>query len=609
MGRPGYLQRWAYNAGAGLVVQPPDGVAGAGYPTGYRPPAEWFNWCFANWAEWIRFLRGANYEHWTRASWGTSPATFDTGSPLFLAVDPDTIESADMTGAAFRYVIAGQETNTPNTTALRVSRRGGDWVRRTNVTAGATDLPTALAHAPNGSGSGRWLLGLDNATIHYCTVDAGGATGPVGSGSGNWSTATTPGGMTDVVAFAPKNEAAIFALTNDGGAVSTDHGVTWSAYDGTSGTARSGIGSDCVWTGSAFLFVTTDGQIYASSTVGGTFVYKTDLGATATWRLATDGNGGVLAYRANSGSTLDIFWSADSGGTWETITPTSGFQRIQRIRHHDGTWLACSTVAPFLWSSNDHENWIRLRMPVSGSDLSLYDLAWDGGAWVVAGNGWVLQCPRGHDPGDADAPWSPGSGSAPLVDAGYLRGREVAATAPTNGQVLTWNNTSGVWEPATPSGGGTSSPLTTNGDLWMYSTTDARLAIGSTSQVLTVVAGLPAWRSLPWASHTSTSVQTTDATQTSCGTYTVPAGAYTVELLVTGAKSDLSAACGWKLTVTVVNNSGTVSIVGGGALIVGPTDGATTWAVTVDVSGTSLRLRVTGAAATTIDWTARWIVG
>ncbi len=32
-------------------------------------------------------------------------------------------------------------------------------------------------------------------------------------------------------------------------------------------------------------------------------------------------------------------------------------------------------------------------------------------------------------------------------------------------------------------------------------------------------------------------------------------------------------------------------------------------AVTVDTSGTSLRLRVTGAGATTIDWTARWVVG
>jgi hypothetical protein len=89
----------------------------------------------------------------------------------------------------------------------------------------------------------------------------------------------------------------------------------------------------------------------------------------------------------------------------------------------------------------------------------------------------------------------------------------------------------------------------------------------------------------------------------------VDEGAYTVELLVTAARSDLSAACGWKLYVTVVNTAGAVSLVSGGALIVGPTDGATTWAVTVDVSGTALRLRVTGAAATTIDWTARWIVG
>lgn len=457
MGRPGYLQRWGYDAAPGACVQPPDGMAGDGFPTGYRPPAQWFNWCFGNWSDWINHLRGANHEAWTRTAWGTSPSTFDAGSALFLAVDTETV---DAVGAAYRYVIAGQEAGSPNTAALRVSQRGNAWLQRTNVTATTTALPTALAYVANPVSSGRWLLGCNDASINYCTCDAGGGTGPVGSGSGNWSVASTPGGMTNVVAFAAKDSTAIFALTNDGGAVSTNHGLVWSDYAGTSGTGRSGNGSDAVWTGTAFVFITTDGQIYKSAVVGGTFAYQTDLGGTATWKLATDGDSGVLAYRVGSGSLLDIFWSSDDGGTWETITPTSGFNRIQRIRHHEGTWLACSTVAPFLWASNDHENWRKLRMPV-GSDAALYDLAWDGGAWVVAGNGFVLQCPRGHDPGDADGSWSPAAGAAPLVDAGYLRGIEVSATAPTSGQALVYN-TGGYWEPGSA---GSVSPTTTRGDL------------------------------------------------------------------------------------------------------------------------------------------------
>lgn len=456
--RPDIVQLWGNAAASGALVQPPTGVAAAGFATADRPPAQWFNWNFANYAAWIDYLRGANPEHWTRTAWGTSPATFDSGTALFLAVDTET---QDATGAAFRYLIAGQETDTPNTAALRTSKRGNEWVRRTNVTATATAVPSALAYADNPASSGRWLLGCNDASINYCTVDAGGGTGPVGSGSGNWSVATTPGGMTSVVAFAVKEATKIFAVTNDGGVQSTDHGVTWTNYAGTSGTARSGNGSDACYTGNAFLFVTTDGQIYKSSTVGGVFAYVTDLGASATWRLAADGEGGVLAYRANNGSTLDLFWSDDDGDTWETITPTTGFQRIQRIRHHEGTWLACSTVAPFLWSSNDHETWRKLRMPV-GSDAALYDLAWDGGAWVAAGNGFVLQCPRGHDPGDADGVWTPGSTATRLIDAAYIRGVEVDSTAPTNGQVLAYDSTAGRWEPTALTG---SSPTTTRGDL------------------------------------------------------------------------------------------------------------------------------------------------
>ena len=514
--RPDIVQLWGNAAASGALVQPPTGVAAAGFATADQPPAQWFNWNFANYAAWIDYLRGANPEHWTRTAWGTSPATFDSGTALFLAVDTET---QDATGAAFRYLIAGQETDTPNTAALRTSKRGNEWVRRTNVTATATAVPSALAYADNPASSGRWLLGCNDASINYCTVDAGGGTGPVGSGSGSWSVATTPGGMTSVVAFAVKETTKIFAVTNDGGVQSTDHGVTWTNYAGTSGTARSGNGSDACYTGNAFLFVTTDGQIYKSSTVGGVFAYVTDLGASATWRLAADGEGGVLAYRANNGSTLDLFWSDDDGDTWETITPTTGFQRIQRIRHHEGTWLACSTVAPFLWSSNDHETWRKLRMPV-GSDAALYDLAWDGGAWVAAGNGFVLQCPRGHDPGDADGVWTPGSTATRLVDAAYIRGVEVDSTAPTNGQVLAYDSTAGRWEPTALTG---SSPTTTPGDLIVRgASADERLAIGTVGKYLRSDGSAPGWQGIAVADVTAerTAVADTGWTDAVTGTAT-----------------------------------------------------------------------------------------
>jgi len=128
--------------------------------------------------------------------------------------------------------------------------------------------------------------------------------------------------------------------------------------------------------------------------------------------------------------------------------------------------------------------------------------------------------------------------------------------------------------------------------------------------VLVASGGAPAWGSLPWLADTSTGTSTSDATQTTCGSYTVPTNsAVTAKLLVTALKSDFSASCGWEILVTVRNSGGTLTIEGGGAIIIGPTDSATTWAVTVDTSGTSLRLQVTGAGATTIDWTARWVVG
>lgn len=54
----------------------------------------------------------------------------------------------------------------------------------------------------------------------------------------------------------------------------------------------------------------------------------------------------------------------------------------------------------------------------------------------------------------------------------------------------------GSWQPNSGGGGGMTNPLTTTGDI-IYSssgTTPARLGIGSTNQVLTVISGIPSWQ-------------------------------------------------------------------------------------------------------------------
>jgi hypothetical protein len=67
-----------------------------------------------------------------------------------------------------------------------------------------------------------------------------------------------------------------------------------------------------------------------------------------------------------------------------------------------------------------------------------------------------------------------GSAAAPVVSG--VQGTPVSATAPTTGQVLAFDGTD--WTPTTPVTGAVS-PLTTKGDLWGYSTLDARVPAGT----------------------------------------------------------------------------------------------------------------------------------
>ena len=65
---------------------------------------------------------------------------------------------------------------------------------------------------------------------------------------------------------------------------------------------------------------------------------------------------------------------------------------------------------------------------------------------------------------------------------------DVSITNPTNAQVLKFNSTTGKWENGSA---GSSSPLTTKGDLYGYSTTDARIPVGDDGEVLTADSSSP----------------------------------------------------------------------------------------------------------------------
>lgn len=97
-------------------------------------------------------------------------------------------------------------------------------------------------------------------------------------------------------------------------------------------------------------------------------------------------------------------------------------------------------------------------------------------------------------------------------------------------------------------------------------------------------------------------VQTTDATETTLDSFVVPSNAVVVASWVVSAiKSDASEGFGAVVGVTYRNQGGSLSAVGSPQIQVMESG---SWDVGVSTSGTTVRLRVTGAAGTTIQWAA-----
>lgn len=99
-------------------------------------------------------------------------------------------------------------------------------------------------------------------------------------------------------------------------------------------------------------------------------------------------------------------------------------------------------------------------------------------------------------------------------------------------------------------------------------------------------------------------VQTTDATVTTLDSFTIPSNCTVIwSAAVAAEKSDNTQGAGYLLTAVFRNNGGTVAQISttqqGGVF-----EDDATWDATMDFSGTTARIRVTGKAATTIQWSS-----
>jgi hypothetical protein len=275
------------------------------------------------------------------------------------------------------------------------------------------------------------------------------------SGTGSWTSATLPGGTKGVRAIAYDGSAYWAAVARDTIIATPNASPTsWSAA--TLGTAVTGTFRDLVWTGTAFLAVTNQGEVYRAGGGSAAAATWTALSAmppgAADWRFTVGPDGTVLAWVENLGAAADFYTTDDDGDSWTAVTSSPSVERIKSITFADSVWMAATVEAPYLWQSNDATAWTRLKLPYAGA-TTVYDVAYSEGSWLAARNAFVEVSARAED--IAAGTWAPDPTTSSLGNAGWFRGRALSETAPTNGQVYAWNSSTSKWTPTTISGGAT----------------------------------------------------------------------------------------------------------------------------------------------------------
>jgi len=494
--RPQKVLRWAWNPADGGSLEPPASDAAAGWSRGVKPAAQHLNALLNNSGAWADFLRGPSLNRWSRVT---------TGQTLLTANLPVMAADRVSTGVAVRrrLVVAGTD---GTGLCVLVSRRGDSWARRDNFPGGLTGHFTRVYCFATG-----WYACVDDtATGAIISTSLDGETGSALDGTGTWDDITTaylspPSGVDGgAIALASQgNNELLLAWRKklyfrEAGAGSWGE-VGFSGgggYPDSGGAGTRGAWSDVIWDGAQYVAISTWGDVVGGANPLALLATREriTLGTGLPWRLSVGASGELVAWVPVS-SAQPFYRSTDHGASWERLDAADpGPLGLTSLTYDGGVWVATSTAAPYVWSSNDLISWTPAVLPYVEADAqSIYGGVLSEGAWVLARTTTVLVGGRAEDL--ADGEWSTDPKPTALSNAGWITGRRIAATAPTSGQVLTWSAGTSQWVPADASG--SSSPTTTAGDLiYRGASVDQRLAIGTSGQVLWVSGGAPAWHTL-----------------------------------------------------------------------------------------------------------------
>lgn len=484
--RPAVRPLWAYGDGA-AIVEPPEGKRALGFVTGERPPASWLNYQFHFTGATLDWLSGPDMSTWTRRAQGAVTFTAIIG----MAQD----KSANVFGSRYTLAVAGTDSTGA---VMAVSRRGAGWSLRRNFDT-TTGTLSGVLYALD-----KWWCWFDDGasggTIMVTDPD-GGSSSAVESNSNSWLTAYASAGTLLGARDLATDGTVLVAAFGKRIVTSVNGGLTWVTNSTAFDFGGGGFLRAVVYDGTSWVAIADTGRVWTATDPTSTWTHTATLSVESawTWRLATDGAGTVVAYKAGYSATPQgVNVSTDHGASLASITLPGAMTHVERLYFGDGVWVAASSSAPYLWQSNDITTagtWTALPLlSDDGSAWSAYDVILADGAWLAAGFTYTIRSGAARDVLAPVYGYDPSPGY--LSDAGYLRGRRVDDTAPTNGQALVWSSASSRWVPGTASGG-SSSPTTTPGDLiYRGASVDQRLAIGTPGQVLRVSAGAPAWGTL-----------------------------------------------------------------------------------------------------------------